>query len=360
MPSTAGQEAIAFNLSSTTAAEDSPEIAPKRPIEQVSNGAKTHMQPDYTEYSPKKIKLGVYHSKSRVVAKTPFIIKSIDNSRSPGKNNCVSESLAPLNAIHGIAVGFQTPCDSQEVASQHCITYLSQFVQTIHDDKGNATQADSIENILLVKQKSRDVPDKAIQTELSANSSDFKRRVASQEQEVQTYMSENIAGITTSTNLQEVKYEEKDIDVVHSKLLDTGFQSREPLVFGYIEMLRAKVQALQNQILKAAHESRHAATKDTMQSEVEVSRVNVNDTRIAEGLKCGICLNILSNPHSTACGHTYCFACIREVAMQVEEEDLIKCPECRAHLTAHPYPNRSMFHQVDVFYLFKVRFTFRI
>ncbi len=45
---------------------------------------------------------------------------------------------------------------------------------------------------------------------------------------------------------------------------------------------------------------------------------------------CGICLNVLKDPHQCKNGHTYCFDCISE-ALTARNV----CPSCSVHLNLH-------------------------
>ncbi|XP_036438699.1 tripartite motif-containing protein 16-like [Colossoma macropomum] len=59
-------------------------------------------------------------------------------------------------------------------------------------------------------------------------------------------------------------------------------------------------------------------------------------------LNCSVCLNILMDPVTIPCGHSYCMECIKECW---DEEELQKkaysCPQCRGRFPTRPVLNRS-------------------
>ncbi|PIA14951.1 hypothetical protein COEREDRAFT_82370 [Coemansia reversa NRRL 1564] len=53
--------------------------------------------------------------------------------------------------------------------------------------------------------------------------------------------------------------------------------------------------------------------------------------QVAEALQCAVCLEVFSQPHSLACGHTFCQGCLLEWLPQRRQ-----CPTCRASVTQRP------------------------
>lgn len=54
------------------------------------------------------------------------------------------------------------------------------------------------------------------------------------------------------------------------------------------------------------------------------------DKELSELMTCGICLDILTEPHQYPCGHSYCLSCI--TVLRNSEE--YRCPECREEYPA--------------------------
>ncbi|KAJ2453072.1 hypothetical protein EV183_002501 [Coemansia sp. RSA 2336] len=68
-------------------------------------------------------------------------------------------------------------------------------------------------------------------------------------------------------------------------------------------------------------------------------------TQIREALQCSICLDTLTQPHSLACGHTFCQHCLLQWLARH-----LQCPTCRAAVACRPivaYAIQDILHSLD-------------
>ena len=61
-----------------------------------------------------------------------------------------------------------------------------------------------------------------------------------------------------------------------------------------------------------------------------------------EELSCSICMDYLSVPQATPCGHVFCYVCLYK---WLEQESV--CPQCRKDVDTAPYPVYLLSNQVD-------------
>uniref|UniRef100_A0A672G8X4 E3 ubiquitin/ISG15 ligase TRIM25-like n=1 Tax=Salarias fasciatus TaxID=181472 RepID=A0A672G8X4_SALFA len=55
-----------------------------------------------------------------------------------------------------------------------------------------------------------------------------------------------------------------------------------------------------------------------------------------ESFSCSICLDLLKDPVTIPCGHSYCMECIQSFWGEEDEEKIHSCPQCRQTFTARP------------------------
>ncbi|XP_051580740.1 E3 ubiquitin/ISG15 ligase TRIM25-like [Myxocyprinus asiaticus] len=69
----------------------------------------------------------------------------------------------------------------------------------------------------------------------------------------------------------------------------------------------------------------------------EMAEANIS----SDQLSCPVCLDLLKDPVTIPCGHSYCMSCITDCWNQDDQKGVYQCPQCRQTFTTRPALNKN-------------------
>ena len=86
-------------------------------------------------------------------------------------------------------------------------------------------------------------------------------------------------------------------------------------------------------------QSARVEVKAEEKEKVVITRGGEEEKEVPESMKCGLCLQILLDPTSLPCGHTFCQVCLIMMRMSRPHQPSTLCPMCRKPWTTIPAIN---------------------
>ncbi|XP_050957580.1 tripartite motif-containing protein 16 isoform X1 [Labeo rohita] len=72
----------------------------------------------------------------------------------------------------------------------------------------------------------------------------------------------------------------------------------------------------------------------------KMAEANISVTQ--DQFSCSICLDLLKDPVTIPCGHSYCMNCITDCWNQDDQKGIYSCPQCRQTFTPRPVINKNV------------------
>ncbi|KAL7396964.1 hypothetical protein ABVT39_014302 [Epinephelus coioides] len=130
---------------------------------------------------------------------------------------------------------------------------------------------------------------------------------------------------------KDVKLLQQEVEAI-SRSADKAVEHSEKIFTELIRLMEKRRSDVKQQLRWQQETERVRLTQSLPRGEMAQRGVELD----RETLSCSICQDLLKDPGTLHCGHTYCISCIQSFWDGEDEKGIYSCPQCRQSFTPRP------------------------